>query len=100
MEGLIIQIKYLSVISYWYSFEAFAAKIHLEKIFVIVMPKEGFAGPHQSFFWYDTEHRFVICSLHRSALWLGLIIVSVINKEGLRGLAWQSFFGTDMTNIL
>ena len=26
------------------------------------------AGPHQSFFWYDTNYRFVICSLHLKGL--------------------------------
>ncbi len=29
------------------------------KMFVVVIPKE--VGPRQSFFWYNTEYRFVIC---------------------------------------
>ncbi len=60
------------------------------KLFVVVIPKEGLA--HQPFVWYDTDYRFVICSLLRLHC-----IVGVIPKGRLTGgpppanlsLVWQ-----------
>ena len=51
------------------------------QIFVAVIPQEGLADEaHQSFFWYDTDYEFIICSLH------GLYFqVGVIPKEELAG---------------
>ncbi len=45
-------------------------------IFFLVIRKV-FTGPCQSFFWYDTNYRFVICTLHRLCG-----VVSVIPKKG------------------
>ncbi len=36
------------------------------KIFIVVILKEAIVdSPHKSFFWYDANYRFVLCSLHR-----------------------------------
>ncbi len=35
------------------------------KIFAIVIPKEGLAGPQQSLFAYDTDYKIVLWCLHR-----------------------------------
>ena len=60
--------------------EVGAKKRAFLQIFVIVTPKEGLVGPCQSFFWYDTDCRFVICSLHKL-----LCTVGVIPNEGSAG---------------
>ncbi len=55
------------------------------KIFGVVIPKERFWGRTWAiFFWYDSDYRFVICSLHRLRF-----IVDVIPEEGLQGLNRQ-----------
>ncbi len=46
------------------------------QIFVVAIPKEGLAG--QPFFCYDTDCRFIICSLQRLYK-----LFCVIQKEGL-----------------
>ncbi len=59
------------------------------KIFVVVTPKEGLVS--RARFWYDTNYRFVIYSLHRL-----YCIVDVISKEGFLLMSpHQSFFWYD-----
>ncbi len=60
------------------------------KIFVVVILKEGLAGPCTSLFGYDTDYKIVLCYLHRLYSKVG-----VIPKEGLAGPARQSLFGYD-----
>ncbi len=48
------------------------------KIFVIVLPKEILAaGPHQFFFWYDIEYKFVITNMQSS-------LIIVLNQSFFR----------------
>ena len=42
--------------------------------FFVVIPKECLVGPWQSFFWYYTDHRFVISSDNRKHLYSSQII--------------------------
>ncbi len=37
----------------------------LRSLLMSYQKKNWRAGPHQSFFWYDTDYRFIICSPHR-----------------------------------
>ncbi len=61
-------------------FSRVTGKPKLRFLLLSYQKKNWRAGPHQSFFWYDTNYRFIICSLHRL-----YFIVGVILKEGLAG---------------
>ncbi len=83
-----------SVICPWTS--VYKCNLHRQlMIFIIVIQIEDWwTGPHQFVFWYDTDYRFVICSLYRLHC-----KVCVIPNEGLVGPANPSF-GKTMRKIL
>ncbi len=68
-----------------------AAKGHLLRSLSLSYHKKDWqAGPHHSFFWYETDYRFVICTLYR----LCRVVVSCQNKDW-QGPIRQSFFWYD-----
>ncbi len=69
------------------------------KVFVIVIPKEGWACmAAPSFFWYDNDKDLKICFLVTRVIQTGLeIFVVFIPKEGLTGQLAQPPFGMTPT---
>ena len=62
-------------------FTDYSGRVTHLKIFGVVIPKERLLGRTPAIFvWYDTDYRFVICSLHRLHC-----IVNVIQEEGFAG---------------
>ncbi len=59
--------------------------------------KKAWPAPaQQAFFWYDTDYRIVLCSLHKS-----YFTVNVIPKDALaRSVPAQPSFGMATTKII
>ncbi len=83
VQMICIETKMIIIVHYKYELCACGKNVSF-KIFVIIILE-----PRQSFFWYHTTNRFVICGLLRF-----YCIVCLIPKEVI-GLTRQPFFEYD-----